>query len=403
MSEVGGQPDASATPAVVEGTSTPPRTPSGRPTPTSRHSRLGEWRRWTTFAVLALASWVGVALWMAPVLDPPTVSAFLLDRVLQVSAVIGGVCTPMVLLLRPAAAIRAGLVACLCQGAVCLCVLGGGLRPPRDTTVLWLTGATLAALVVTTWWLWMHRPDGTTITLPAVIVSALVGAALPLLQLWAATSFTFGAQRVSLEATISTTVQSVSDDEKTLYVSVAVTHTNPSSTRARVLLSQTSACWAPAGARPESDLVKQRESSDCETWPALRERSWVDAGAEVTSSRVIEVPADKPHLSVTTRAEYAREDRMQFVRPVPVETVERVGECTDVERFQIRDDSRFRAVAQAEKFLQYAQIDDGRYYWVVWGDDPPCPGENSSDLDGFYSTSGLLVTGETWLTAPAED
>ncbi|MEN0130528.1 MAG: hypothetical protein AAGC49_13870 [Brevundimonas sp.] len=357
--------------------------------------------RWIIFASVVLASWVGVMLWRAPVFDPPTVGAFLLDRVLQISVVVALVCAVLVLVVERSVAFRAALVACLCLVAICVSVLGGGLRPPRDVAVLVFTGLTLAVVAGMTWWLWTRRPQDVNLGLPAIVAGALVGAALPLLQLWASTSFTFGAEHVSLEATISTTVDAVSDDGSALYVAIAVTHKNPSHTRALVLLSQTTACWAPPGGVLESDVRNQRTSTSCTSWQALPERGWVDAGSELTSSRVIPVPAGSPHLHVTTRAEYAREDRMRFVQARPVFEAERLGECTKVERFQIRDDARFRAVAQQNKYLQYGiESDGGRRYWLVWGDDPPCPAPVSTDLAGYYATTSLAIDAEDWLTVP---
>jgi hypothetical protein len=389
---------------VIEGAPEPDPVPGPNSlTPPVLHPPIKEKWRWAVFAAVAVASWVAVALWLAPVLDPPTVGAFLLDRLLQIAAVVAWVCAVLVLILKQVAAFRAALVACLCLTAVCLSILGGGLRPPRDVLVLSVTCVTLVVLACLTWWLWVHRPNEVSVGLPAVVAGALVGAALPLLQLWASTSFTFGAQHVSLEATVGTTVEGASEDGDVLYVAVAVTHTDPSKTRARVLLSQTTACWAQPGTSPERDVPKQRVSSSCTSWPAMRERGWIDAGTEQTSSRIIEVPANSPHLYVTTRAEYAREDRMQFVDDSPVATSDTVGECTDVERFLIRDDARFRAVAQQDKYLQYGvTADGGRRYWLVWGDDPPCPAPTSTDLAGYYATTSLTVNAEAWLSGPDE-
>lgn len=161
--------------------------------------RLGEGRRWRAFALLVPVYGLGVMFLREPALDPYTLTAFVIDRLLQVGvlAVLAGI--PVLLLGPERLAVAAAAASTIIGFGLSASVLGAGLNPPRDVPVLTLALVTLIASLVLARGLWPLLPVVQGERRPAaVLLGALAASTLPLLQLWNASTFTTLRQNVSL-------------------------------------------------------------------------------------------------------------------------------------------------------------------------------------------------------------
>ncbi|MDM7831627.1 hypothetical protein [Cellulomonas edaphi] len=385
----------------MAGTRKPTR---NRRTPADAGHPLAQAWRWRVFGLLLPAQLVGVALWRQPVLDPLTVTASILDKALLVASTVGALAAVAMLLVHKQKwAFRLGQLAALAAAATSVSVLAAGVRPPRDAPVLVLAAAGAVGAGVGGYWLWTRQPTGARVTPSALVASTVAGALLPLLQLWSATSFVVGAQHVALSATsdVSVLAADPAGPGALDHVRVATTFSNASGVRARVIVTQTLVCWWAPGELVEYDPTTLRDEHPdrCTTWRPLEKLSWVDGDADLSDVRVVDIPADHPHVVLQVRTAYARGDRFT-VDPEPTH-LDALDACRDVELYRIREESRFRSVAQQDKFLMYADDDGdgGLNFHLTSAGEMSCP-TTQLGLQDYYAITTSRVITETWLTAP---
>jgi hypothetical protein len=361
-------------------------------------ARLRERRRWGALGLLVPVYALGVLFLREPVLDPLTLAAFVIDRTLQVGvlAVLGA--APLVLLGPPRLAAVAAAGGALVGFGMSASVLGAGLRAPRDLLVLALAVVALIGSLVLARGLWPHLPAVGAERRPvAVLLGALAAGALPLLQLWNSSTFTTLRQNVSLSLAPEVTLQQGPTADEQTRVRVAVTATNEGSVRAIVIISDVDVCWWGADEEPVYDTELLQDAANCTSWGPITSHSWIDAGAALENSRALGVPASSPRVVVIARAAYARGDRLALVRRSE-QKIGTLGSCTDVRRWTIREEARFRGLAQQQKYVLFGDDGEGGGvdYYVTSEPDPTCP-DDSLELADYYGVTHVSVTWETWL------
>lgn len=362
-------------------------------------ARLRERRRWGALGLLVPTFALGVLFLREPVLDPLTLAAFVIDRVLQVGVLVALATAPLVLLGSTRLAVPAAAAGALVGFVLGASVLGAGLRPPRDVPVIALALVALVTSLALARRLWPLLPVAGRERRPAaVLIGALAASALPLLQLWNSSTFSTLRQDVSLSLAPDVTVQQGPTADEQNRVRVSVTAANASAVRAVVIISDVDVCWWAPDDQPVYDTDQLSGAPNCTSWRPVTSHSWIDAGAALENSRALVIPASAPRVVVVARAAYARGDRLVLVDGSE-ESLSSLDRCQDVTRWTIREEARFRGLAQQQKYVLFGDDGEGAGVDVFFTSEPvpSCP-DDSLELADHYGVTHVTVTWETWLT-----
>jgi len=327
--------------------------------PSAQHGRRNWWRglwwqRAVALLLLVPTVWLSILFWAVPASNPLTVSALLLDRILQVAtalalpvAVVGVAVAPWPLA-RPAA-LAGGIVSVMLGGSA----VTAALRPPVEG---WTTLLSVLSLVCGLGQLiWMLRRILLARKWRISLLAPLT--LLPLVQFWHATSFVPARLTTSITMTAQvTSTQAVGEESRG---AVEVGLRNDGDIGAILLGSWLYICERET----VEDLVY--DMSVIHSDPACADVSplfgnWTDIEPNTVRTRhqAIVTRLNEPIVQVVGEAWYARTDRLQIdeqnkaslydVRtcPVPPEYI-----------YQLFADSRVRGVVEKQRLLIYTSDD----------------------------------------------
>lgn len=364
------------------------------------HVRVCDRKRWQC-ALGSLPSLILAAMfWRQNVPDPLTAPSLLLDRSLQVITLCMAVAIFAVLLARAALAVVGALV--LSLGGLVLgstITMAGLVRPEATKGIILLAIVTIACSygVLTRFGAragWLKGAGGKT-------AAALLAAAVPLLQFWSGTSFLPSRTEAALTQDVS--VETVNLTDGMLHSELSVRATNTTSARVLIIISQTVICWWKADEEPIYEVDALTKRSNCRTEHPINERAWIPTESDLTYQTAITTPADHPRLIVISRIAFARGDRLRTDADVDRHTS--LDRCTNVDVVRIQEESRFKGLAQEDKFLVYADYDGdgGRNFFFTFGPVSECPKPDRSPLSDYYGATLGRVVVENWLTPPKQD
>ena len=361
-------------------------------------NRLKDGRRWLVLVALAPATALDLRYLSIPVADPTTFPALVIDRSLMLLIWIAFFGLLMVLVAPGGPAALWGVASTSISLAVAVAILIAATRPPRDPAgVVWAAVAAVGALLALRMLLMLY-PNPFGLARPKLTLALITGLLLPLLQLWQTTSFAAYTSRVSLEIDPVVSIEDTS--ARDFRVNVAFTADNKQDVRALVLASDLKFCWWKPGEKIEYSPDVLRNRSNCIDWDPVAWRSWLDAKAPLTVSHEIVVPRSSPHVVVVARVQYARGDRLRDSgRSV---THPALAGCSGEDAYTLEEESRYKALAQPDKWLIYARPghDRGVHIYVQSGREKSCSA-GPSRLYEHYGVSTTSVTRETWLAAKA--
>jgi len=352
-------------------------------------------RRIVALLLLIPACWLAYLFWRVPVADPLTISALLVDRTLQV-------CTFLLLppagagvLLAPwpfarAAAATGGTVSVLLGGSVAL----AGTRPPADplptglAIVCIVTGAALLT--------WIFHPVILTTRWKVSLLAPL--ALLPAVQFWHATSFVPARLTTSMSIDPRVTVQHA--DAKHRLGTVEVQLRNNGDVATLVLAAEVIVCLRPT-IHPTLDYHVSTLYGDgaCGTSRIVADLSQVDAKSSVTYHRSFIARRDTPLVQLVARVWYARADRLRVDESSRTGPDLKAGCLGGVTTWRIRDDARFKGVAQRQRILVFDQGNgpkENEFYETTSGA-PLCASPPRYDIGDNLGTAYKRVDREDWL------
>jgi hypothetical protein len=309
-------------------------------------------------------SWLAVLFWRVPVEDALTVSALLLDLVLQVcTAVVFPVALGFVLV-APKSLARVGSVVC----AVVSVLLGGSvalaaLRSQANLVpTLVACGSLLCGIVVLIWAL--HRPLLSTKWQVSLLAAPL--ALVPALQFWHGTSFVPSHLRTSVGITAKASVQRHLGRE--LDGVVDVKFQNNGEVGALVLASEITMCFTDSLAVVRNDLdtiekLYDQQDKACRTEQAFDHFTVIDGKTTWVYHSAFTTTTDKPLLLLEAHLWYARNDRLRIDPEYVVEVTRSdhpglsqwsVNACRGyVTIFRMRDEAKFKGVVQRRRLVVY--------------------------------------------------
>lgn len=351
-------------------------------------ARRAPWRpRFAALLLLVPACWLAVLFWQVPVDDPLTLSALLLDRILQVST---GVVLPLALLLTLGATWEIARPAAATGGAVSF-LLGtsaafAALRPPANwfpTALAVLSAAAGATLLI---WV-LHRLGRKKLAvLPLLAPLSL----LPALQFWHQTSFLPAQLSTSLSVEPRVIVQNADGGRFHGVVEVAI-H-NKSDVAALVLASQLRICFRGSIAEQEKP---------CPPGQVMDALSTVDAKSTMTYHTPFEAtPPDNAIISLYAAIWYARADRLRVARE-SAQDIPHPGKCDEcsgkVTTYRLRDEARFKGVVQRDRLLVYDETKDNVKFYLTTSGQPLCQDPPRYQVHEQLGVRNFWVRSEEWL------
>jgi hypothetical protein len=237
-----------------------------------------------------------------------------------------------------------------------------------------------------------------------VIIGVLGVAALPLLQFWQSTAFLPSQKVTGLAATLNVRAQDHTDTTSRRVVSVITENT--SDVRALVILSGLFVCNWQNQQEIVYDIDKLFQSPNCKVYRPVNRLSWIDPKVKLPHQIGIEVPRNRPLVTLTYRVVYARGDRLREIEGSYHELgAEERGACADAARSQLADESRYRALGQLRRYVVIGDVySHGGYRFQLTTDETircpypgPKPPAESVKLNDYYGVSNITTIWQGWV------
>lgn len=364
------------------------------------------WARGLSVFLLVPCSVLAVFYWRVPVTDPLTVSALLVDRVLEVSTAF---VLPVAVLLLILASSRLASAAAVGGGIVSV-VLGtstslAALRPPVKAWKTALAVITLVAGIVLLGWMLRRKLSSTRWRVSLLAPLAL----LPALQFWHATSFVPAHLTTSVGAKVRVTGQVVEGRGARGIVEVDIR--NSGHVTALVLASELIICFR---SEPTDFLGQDELYADpaCITHVIFEALSDLDSRSTWTIRRTFSKSpseSDKAYrlVQAVVLLWHARGDRLRVDvnsrLDLPNEPDCRPGELA---RYDVEPESRYKGVVQTQRRLLYLDTREGgdRYFALGTKGEPSCdsneglPKDSRYEIDQYVGLTTLRLNHEDWLS-----
>ncbi|WP_028045348.1 hypothetical protein [Cellulomonas sp. URHE0023] len=405
-------------------------------------------RLWIVFWCLPFI-WLALKFWSVPVAEPPTVGAFVVDRMLEIGtalsfAVVLAILLPPVVLdlarsYRLPYADR--LPARLPQGvrtsalwvrlsAIGICVVGlalstavlpSALRPPLDPWPYTLAVVVFFTSVGMWIWLWsgIEKRDRKAAR-QVVGFGGVVALGVPIvLQLMSASVTSSLNQSTNIHLELGAVSRELSPDGTAFEVRVESKATSVGEGEPVVLAYDVVVCSWPLDAEVEYRIRMLAARANCTIWRPSGPGGpggWFGGSVPWVDSRVFSVPVERPRLVLVAEIEYGRGDRTRLSNDLAIPQtcvvtyVEGgVGEEVEGRLFRIADEAKFRGTATESRYLwmpESAFDDSEPEFWgsSVLGDthEPPVyaitgDGDHCTALlDGATGPMHLTSTPAVW-------
>lgn len=357
------------------------------------------YHRCLAVVLMAPAIVLSILFWRTSVRDPLTVSALLLDRILQFATAL---VLPLALLCTLLAPWRAARMAAITAAAISI-VLGAAttmsaLRAPVEGRSAALSVVTLISGSVLLVWV-LHR---TLIRTKWKLSFAALLAFLPAVQFWHTTSFVPGRLSSSLSATATVNVQQADQQERRGVVDVKLQ--NNSDIGALILASEVIMCFRESNANLEyvvENLYNDRDH--CATSVIVTNLSQVEAKSSWTHHQSFRAPVGRPFAQLVVQVWYARVDRLRV--DIASEQKQPGGSSCPGELtiYRLEDEARFRGVVQRDRFLVFRDDLSGigdRYHYLIAEDESYCTDNSRYDIAGYVGRKEIRIHHEDWLQSP---
>lgn len=366
-----------------------------------RLRRLWHPQRWAWAVVWAAPSLLlGFLLWRQEAIDPLTAPSLIVDRGLQIVVLVMVLALPGLLFAPGAVAFYSALALCMAGWLLSTTVgLAGLLRPGADARMLSLSvvaflGTSSLLLLVCAQVTWLRSGR-------VRLAGALLALLLPFLQFWHGASFLPGRTEANLTQTAD--ARAVGGESGQLRSLVSVTAQNNTDARVLIIITNMTVCWwrSEAELLVGSETIPPRDRENCRVLRPLGERSWISAKSSLTYQVALETRADHPLLQVSSQVAYARGDRLRISgKPLVLPAI---GKCKNASAVRLDEESRFKGLAQQDKYLVYADRngDGGRNYFFLVGSKPTCSADADTRLQNYFGVTEARLIHETWLVVPA--
>jgi hypothetical protein len=337
---------------------------------------------------------LSILFWQVPVEDPLTISALLIDRLLQLTVVVFPF-SLLAVLIAPLRIARLGAVI----GSICSASLGGSAalsaweqepvkRFPTILAVVCLVIGVVLLLVLTYGVLLTARWQQISVVGVLLVI-------LPAIQLWHATSF--APARLTTSMSVTNLVVKVQSTEKERRGTTQFAVQNGSETGALILLSHEIMCFRESDA--DLDTNKLSEDKDCESWRPITAMSPLNGKTSYIIHEAFSKSKDKQFVYLYVKVYYARSDRLRIGDEVVVDAAQKAN-CSrgHIATYRLSDDAKFKGLVLKERYITYEgdTASDPAAYSITVKGEPLCD-PSRYDLPTDLGVSWVESRQQDWL------
>jgi hypothetical protein len=330
--------------------------------------------------------------------DPLTVSAFLVDLVLQIATFVVFPVSLIVVLFAPLSIARVGaIIASICSALLGISASLSALQPPRKTlpTIL----AVVCAVIGVALLLWLTHKVTLAFRWRVSIVGLL--SLLPLIQFWHETSFLPARLQTSMSVTrVVLDVRSETESERrgSIYYELQ----NLTDVDALILTSHWEWCFRPSDADLETTTAQPSDGL-CSYGQLVGTTSTIHGKVPFVYQWTFSEPKERQFFQLFVTVEYARNDRLRIdynsseTMNEDIKVTKADGCSGELKIYPILDEARFQGLVQKQRYLTY-DIDNitqlPRYHLTAKGE-PWCV--SRGDLDSHYGITTVTSRQRDWL------
>jgi hypothetical protein len=347
------------------------------------------------FLILMVPNMILSILYLAvDVDDPLTISALLVDRVLQITSAIVFPISLVMVLSAPIRIARVGaIIASICSALLGISASVSALRPPIK--ILPTALAVICAVIGVASLVWLTRKVMLTSRWRFSLIGLL--ALLPLIQFWHATSFVPARLKTSMGVT-SAVVKVHSETKSDRRATVEFELVNGSDVDAVILASRVMWCFRPSNAGIETNMDKLYNDHHC-AWGALILHTTVIHGKTSFSyHQAFSAPKDRPFLQLFVKVWFARSDRLR-IDPGEVEVdASKTASCSagHVATYRLLDDAKIKGLVQRAHYITYEGYPTAPVAWLSTEGEPLCGG--GQDLIRYFGVTYIQSNQQEWLS-----
>jgi hypothetical protein len=327
--------------------------------------------------------------------DPLTISALLVDRILQITTAILFPISLIIVLLAPVGIARVGAVtASSCSALLGVSASVSALRPPRNGFPTVLALVCLIIGVASLIWLTHNAMLASRWKFSLIGLLALV----PFIQFWHATSFVPARLTTSTGLT-GAVVQVQGESKSSRRGSIHFEIKNDSDVGAVILKSDVFSCFRRSDAEANYDIDALFDDDDCDYDSAMQILSRIDGNTSFPYYDSFSKPKNRPFLQLKIKVWYARSDRLRIGEEIKVDTA-KTASCTDghFATYPIKNEAKFRGLVQKERYITYeGDPDFSLGYNITAKGEPLCSGRNY-DFADYYGIKWVERGQEDWLS-----
>ena len=169
-----------------------------------------------------------------------------------------------------------------------------------------------------------------------------------------------------------------------------------------VIITNMTVCWWKAEANPTFDINTLQNLDNCRVFRTIGPGSWIPPQSSLIYKTAIATPVDSPRLIVISRIAYARGDRLRLAEDAEEA---RQRECRGRRPVRLQEESRFKGLAQEDKYLIYADFEgDGGISYYFDSHPLDCPyranavDAGDDDLMEYFGATERTAHLEEWLS-----
>jgi hypothetical protein len=353
--------------------------------------------RWVFLLQMVPNLILSILFWRVRAYDALTISALLVDRILQIATVIVFPISLVIVLISPVRIARIGaVVASICSLILGLSASVNALRPPIDILPTMLALVCLIIGVASLVWL-THN-----VMLASRWRFSFIGllALLPIIQFWHGTSFV-PARLVTSMGVSSAVVEVESETKSDNRVILQFELRNASEVGAVILTSRVVYCSRSSNTGLNYNLDALYSDPQCIAGQVISDASRIDGNTTFPYHAAFSAPKDRPFLQLLVSVWYARSDRLRIAPDKVNITAGETASCSSghIATYRLLDESKIKGLVQKDRFITFEGKPNASTTYSITTEGQPLCGARENDLTRYFGATFASSIQTFWLSS----
>jgi hypothetical protein len=342
---------------------------------------------------------LSILYWRVNAEQPLTVSALIVDRLLQITVLIFPF-SLLAVLFAPVPIAKAGAVI----GSVCSTLLGGSASSSAwqapGPIKFFPTILAVICLVIGLGLLGVLTHRALLTRWQRISVAGALLVLLPTIQFWHTTSFVPARLRTSMSVT-NLVVQVQSHTAKELRGNLQFALQNGSEVGARVLASWSAWCFSTdTRVNIELNTLSNNKVRQCWAAPVLYGLTDVDGKTSFINHRAFSVPENFQYVQLLVKVFYARSDRLRLGEKLKIDSSKVAAECPrgHIATYPVLPEAKFSGLVQKERYLTlHSRTPQNLEGFSLTAKGEALCGSGSEDLANYFGVTWIESRQYDWL------